>query len=157
MPREFGAAGAPLITGPIITFPLVWHQASRFETALNSHCAVAGEPSSRCSPIQVVPFALEDTHERGVWLSPRKSASVLETRHERDIVNVLGQFATGLGLPAAGFDVTRSQRTVRVVLEDGCDVMLFDPALGASRRARPPDQRLVLSSDSPGWERDHLG
>ena len=83
---------------------------------------------------------LDDAHNRGAWLSPREAAPVLEERHERDIVNVLGQFATHLGLPVAGFKVNRSQWTLQVVLEDGRDVMLFDPALGPATSMHDEDQ-----------------
>ena len=82
----------------LIIIPLVWHQATRFETALNAHCEVAGAPVLEVFSGSVVPYPLEDTHERGAWLSAREPAPVLVTRHERDMVNVLGQFATELGL-----------------------------------------------------------
>ena len=75
---------------------------------------------SRADVIDRALDCLLDAHTKGAWLSPKEAAPVLEDRHRREIVSVLGQFIGRImpdrQLTSVNFDAVNS---ICVVQLDG--------------------------------------
>lgn len=67
---------------------------------------------SRADVIDRALDSLLDAHTRGAWLSPKEAAPVLEDRHRREIVSVVGQFIARImperRLTSVSFDPSKS-------------------------------------------------
>ena len=67
----------------------VWEKATELRDALAEK---SGRKVTIAETIERALECLEGAHERGVWLSPREAAPVLEQRNRDRMVSVLAQF-----------------------------------------------------------------